>query len=48
MKMIGMDATPIGVLLVEDSPGDVRRTREAFIQLAGGVGWGRSDGLSRS
>ena len=30
MKMIGMDATPIEVLLVEDSPGDVRLTREAF------------------
>src|ERR1700736_3315749 len=30
MKMIGMDATPIEVLLVEDSPGDVRLTRDAF------------------
>jgi chemotaxis family two-component system response regulator Rcp1 len=30
MKQIGMDATPIEVLLVEDSPGDVRLTREAF------------------
>ena len=30
MKEIGMDATPIEVLLVEDSPGDVRLTREAF------------------
>src|SRR6202011_5100193 len=30
MKMIGMDATPLEVLLIEDSPGDVRLTREAF------------------
>jgi CheY-like chemotaxis protein len=30
MKLIGMDASPIVVLLVEDSPGDVRLTREAF------------------
>jgi chemotaxis family two-component system response regulator Rcp1 len=30
MRTIGMDATPIEVLLVEDSPGDVRLTREAF------------------
>jgi CheY-like chemotaxis protein len=30
MKMIGSNATPIEVLLVEDSPGDVRLTREAF------------------
>jgi chemotaxis family two-component system response regulator Rcp1 len=30
MKSIGMDAVPIEVLLVEDSPGDVRLTREAF------------------
>lgn len=30
MKTIGTDATPIDVLLVEDSPGDVRLTREAF------------------
>lgn len=30
MKQIGMDATAIEVLLVEDSPGDVRLTREAF------------------
>jgi two-component system, chemotaxis family, response regulator Rcp1 len=30
MKTIGMDATAIEVLLVEDSPGDVRLTREAF------------------
>ncbi|MGA8765033.1 MAG: response regulator [Candidatus Sulfotelmatobacter sp.] len=30
MKSIGADAEPIQVLLVEDSPGDVRLTREAF------------------
>ena len=30
MKMIGTDATAIEVLLIEDSPGDVRLTREAF------------------
>jgi two-component system response regulator len=30
MKTIGMDAAPFEVLLVEDSPGDVRLTREAF------------------
>ena len=30
MKTIGTDATAIEVLLVEDSPGDVRLTREAF------------------
>jgi chemotaxis family two-component system response regulator Rcp1 len=30
MKSIGTDATAIEVLLVEDSPGDVRLTREAF------------------
>jgi chemotaxis family two-component system response regulator Rcp1 len=30
MKSIGMDAEAIEVLLVEDSPGDVRLTREAF------------------
>jgi two-component system response regulator len=30
MKTIGMDATAVEVLLVEDSPGDVRLTREAF------------------
>jgi chemotaxis family two-component system response regulator Rcp1 len=31
MKTIGTDAAPIEVLLVEDSPGDVRLTREAFV-----------------
>ena len=30
MKKIGVDAAAITVLLVEDSPGDVRLTREAF------------------
>ena len=30
MKSIGTEAAPIEVLLVEDSPGDVRLTREAF------------------
>jgi two-component system, chemotaxis family, response regulator Rcp1 len=30
MKLIGGDGMPIQVLLVEDSPGDVRLTREAF------------------
>jgi chemotaxis family two-component system response regulator Rcp1 len=30
MEIIGMNATPIAILLVEDSPGDVRLTREAF------------------
>jgi two-component system, chemotaxis family, response regulator Rcp1 len=30
MKLIGGDGMPIQVLLVEDSPGDVRLTQEAF------------------
>jgi two-component system, chemotaxis family, response regulator Rcp1 len=30
MELIGSDAAAIEVLLVEDSPGDVRLTREAF------------------
>jgi hypothetical protein len=30
MKAIGGEGMPIEVLLVEDSPGDVRLTREAF------------------
>ena len=30
MESTGKDAAPIEVLLVEDSPGDVRLTREAF------------------
>lgn len=30
METIGTDAAPIEILLVEDSPGDVRLTQEAF------------------
>jgi chemotaxis family two-component system response regulator Rcp1 len=30
MKTIGKNGTPVEVLLVEDSPGDVRLTREVF------------------
>jgi two-component system, chemotaxis family, response regulator Rcp1 len=30
VELIGRDAAPIEVLLVEDSPGDVRLTKEAF------------------
>jgi two-component system, chemotaxis family, response regulator Rcp1 len=30
VKLIGEDGMPINVLLVEDSPGDVRLTKEAF------------------
>jgi chemotaxis family two-component system response regulator Rcp1 len=30
MESIGMDAAPVEILLVEDSPGDVRLTQEAF------------------
>ena len=30
MELIGTTAAPIEILLVEDSPGDVRLTREAF------------------
>jgi chemotaxis family two-component system response regulator Rcp1 len=30
MEFLETGATPIEVLLVEDSPGDVRLTREAF------------------
>src|ERR1700733_5595987 len=30
MRFIGVDGMPIQVLLVEDSPGDVRLTQEAF------------------
>jgi two-component system, chemotaxis family, response regulator Rcp1 len=30
VELIGTDAAPIEVLLVEDSPGDVRLTQEAF------------------
>jgi CheY-like chemotaxis protein len=30
MESIGTDAAPIEVLLVEDSPGDIRLTRKVF------------------
>jgi chemotaxis family two-component system response regulator Rcp1 len=30
VKLIGEDGMPLEVLLVEDSPGDVRLTQEAF------------------
>jgi two-component system, chemotaxis family, response regulator Rcp1 len=30
MKFLGVDGRPVHVLLVEDSPGDVRLTQEAF------------------
>jgi two-component system, chemotaxis family, response regulator Rcp1 len=30
MKLIGANVEPIEILLVEDSPGDVRLTQEAF------------------
>ena len=30
MTMIGEKGSPIEVLLIEDSPGDVRLTKEAF------------------
>jgi CheY-like chemotaxis protein len=32
MKLIGEDGMEIQVLLVENSPGDVRLTREAFLE----------------
>jgi hypothetical protein len=52
MQLNGTDAEQIEVLLVEDSPGDVRLTREAIkdakvqmkLHVAGG--WRRSDGFS--
>jgi chemotaxis family two-component system response regulator Rcp1 len=37
MNAIGQDGTPIEVLLVEDSPGDIRLTREAFRDANGSV-----------
>jgi two-component system, chemotaxis family, response regulator Rcp1 len=37
MKLIGGDGMPIQVLLVEDSPGDVRLTQEAFRDTNGSV-----------
>jgi len=37
MKFIGGNGMPIEVLLVEDSPGDVRLTQEAFREANGSV-----------
>ncbi len=37
MKIIGGDGMPIHVLLVEDSPGDVRLTKEAFGDANGSI-----------
>ena len=37
MKSIGEDGMPIEVLLVEDSPGDVRLTQEAFREANPGI-----------
>jgi two-component system, chemotaxis family, response regulator Rcp1 len=37
MKAIGDEGMPIEVLLVEDSPGDVRLTREAFRDANGAI-----------
>src|ERR1700690_2281760 len=37
MKLIGGDGMPIEVLLVEDSPGDVRLPQEAFRKANGSV-----------
>jgi chemotaxis family two-component system response regulator Rcp1 len=37
MKGIGGVATPIEVLLVEDSPGDIRLTQEAFREANGAI-----------
>jgi two-component system, chemotaxis family, response regulator Rcp1 len=37
MKAIGGEGMPIEVLLVEDSPGDVRLTREAFRDANGAI-----------
>jgi len=37
MKTIGRDGMPIEVLLVEDSPGDVRLTQEAFREAGGSI-----------
>src|SRR5271156_1157067 len=36
-KIIGGDGIPIEVLLVEDSPGDVRLTQEAFREANGSI-----------
>ena len=37
MKDIRDDGTPIEVLLVEDNPGDVRLTQEAFREANGAI-----------
>ena len=37
MKATNNDGTPIQILLVEDSPGDVRLTQEAFREASGAV-----------
>lgn len=37
MNAIGVEGRPIEVLLVEDSPGDVRLTREAFREANGSI-----------
>lgn len=37
MKLIGGDGVPIHVLLVEDSPGDVRLTKETFLDANGAI-----------
>ena len=37
MKVIGGEGMPIEVLLVEDSPGDVRLTQEAFLEANGAI-----------
>ena len=37
MKVIGGDGNPIEILLVEDSPGDVRLTQEAFRAANGSI-----------
>lgn len=37
MKSVRADGMPIEVLLVEDSPGDVRLTQEAFREASGSI-----------
>jgi chemotaxis family two-component system response regulator Rcp1 len=37
VRITGGDGTPIEVLLVEDNPGDVRLTREAFLEANGNI-----------
>src|SRR6202049_4574053 len=50
MKTIGTDATPIEVLLVEDSPGDVRLTQEAFkdakVHISLHVAWDGAEAMA--